>query len=330
MCTGCVIKNALMKEKILKLHLDHKMPIKEICKLYNYHRNTISGWKSDYIKYGIEGLIDKSRKPNSHADEFSKETINAIKTVRKDPSNRRIIGPIEIRHRLIKQYGINASRSGIAKVLKRENLIDLKKSKRNKKKNRLKMQKITTPGELIQGDVKYAFKHISGYWNYQYSAVDYFTGLAYGIIYEIQSNLETVLFTKSISKYYPFDIQGIQTDNHAVFTNRYTGYLKSADVSNPRLHSLDLLCQRLNIEHYLIDKGKPAQNGKVERFHRACEEEFYQRESFKTLDQARRKFRDFIYYYNHERSHQGLDGLTPIEKLRTIPEFSHIKELIPK
>ncbi|MFZ6016034.1 MAG: integrase core domain-containing protein [Nitrospirota bacterium] len=28
------------------------------------------------------------------------------------------------------------------------------------------------------------------------------------------------------------------------------------------------------MKHYLIDPGKPMQNGKVERFHRICEEEF--------------------------------------------------------
>lgn len=93
------------------------------------------------------------------------------------------------------------------------------------------------------------------------------------------------------------------------------------------MHCFDINCIRLGITHYLIDKGKPCQNGKVERFHRSCEEEFYQRERFKDLNSARKKFRDFLYYYNNEREHQGLNDLTPVQKLQTFSNYSHIKSL---
>jgi len=56
--------------------------------------------------------------------------------------------------------------------------------------------------------------------------------------------------------------------------------LKSSDPMNPRLHPIDLECQRLNIIHYLIDPGKPAQNGKVERSHRTDQEHFYDLNKF--------------------------------------------------
>jgi len=58
----------------------------------------------------------------------------------------------------------------------------------------------------------------------------------------------------------------IKTDNGSNFTNRYTGYLKSTDTINPKLHAFDILCQKYNIIHYLIDPGKPSQNGKKEDF----------------------------------------------------------------
>jgi len=103
--------------------------------------------------------------------------------------------------------------------------------------------------------------------------------------------------------------------------------LKSTDPLNPRLHPFDLLCRELGIIHYLIDPGKPAQNGKVERFHRICEEEFYQRESFKDLSSLRKKFRDFLYYFNNERESLALNGLTPLEKLRSFPQYSNIKAI---
>lgn len=316
-----------MRQQWLKLHLKRGMPITEIANLSGYHQDTLYLWKAKYLKSGLEGLIDKSRAPLSHPNEYPPEAKDKIRLLRKEG---RGIGPEIIRLRLLKRFGIDASRSGIAGFLKREGLVNEKISRRIKnKKQRLKKCKIHEPGEMIQMDVKYAFKSYADCWYYQYSAVDYLTGIAYGIIYELQSNLEGILFTNSLLEFYPFSIGNIQTDNHSTFTNRYTGYEKSVDVLNSRLHCFDLNCQRLKITHYLIDKGKPAQNGKVERFHRTCEEEFYQRETFKDLNSARKKLRDFLYYYNNEREHLGLCGMTPLEKLQTFPQYANIRSLTP-
>jgi transposase len=325
MCHQCDMIKANMRERWIKLHLEQGISLLELSRMIGLHRNTLSNWKNSYLKHGLEGLVDKSKKPHSHPAEYDQSIKNQIKEIRLDKLNKRIPGPIEIKARLFDGFDINASRSGIAKCLKREGLIDPTKSKRNKKKNRLKKCKIKELG-FIQMDVKYAFKSVADYWYYQYSSIDYLTGVAHGNIYEVQSNFEGILFTKSIINFYPFLLKGIQTDNHSTFTNRYTGYLKS-ESPLPRLHAFDLNCQKYGIEHYLIDKGKPGQNGKVERFHRTCEQEFYQQEKFKDLNQARKKFRDFLYYYNHERRHQGLNNLRPIEKLRTIAGFEHVKEL---
>lgn len=321
-CPHC---QANMREQWLKLYFEKKIPITEIAKLSGRHQDTLYLWKSNYLKYGLGGLIPKSRAPHNHPNEYSDDLKSKIKLLRKQGKG---IGPEIIKIRLKKQYDIKISRSGIAGFLKKEGLIDLKLSRRIKnKKKRVKNCKIHEPGQLIQLDVKYAFKSYADYWYYQYSAIDYLTGIAYGMIYEIQSNLEGILFTNSLLSFYPFGIKGIQTDNHSTFTNRHTGCEKSANPLNPRLHPFDLNCQKLDIEHYLIDKGKPAQNGKVERFHRTCEQEFYQREIFKDLNSARKKFRDFLYYYNNNREHLGLNGLTPLEKLQTIPGFEKVKSL---
>ncbi|MFH1671570.1 MAG: integrase core domain-containing protein [Candidatus Portnoybacteria bacterium] len=323
-CPHC---QANMREQWIKLHLEKRMPITEIAKLSGHHQDTLYIWKSNYLKYGRDGLIPKSRAPHNHPNEYADEIKSKIKLLRKQ--GRGICADV-IKVRLKKRHNIEASRSGIAGFLKREGLVNPKLSRRIKnKKKRIKKCKIHEPGQLIQFDVKYAFKSFADYWFYQYSSIDYLTGIAYGMIYEIQSNLEGILFTNSLLNFYPFRIKGIQTDNHSTFTNRYTGYEKSADPLNPRLHPFDLNCQRLDIEHYLTDKGKPAQNGKVERFHRTCEQEFYQREIFKDLNSARKKFRDFLHYYNNNREHLGLNGLTPLEKLRTIAGFEKVKSLNP-
>ncbi len=315
-----------MKLQLIKMHLERGLTVSNVAELAKVYQSTVYRWLERYKKYGELGLVDLSRAPRTHPNEYSGEIKERIKLLRKEGKG---IGPDIIKLRFRKRFSFEISRSGIAKFLNKEGLVNEKLSRRIKnKKERIKKCRIHEPGELAQIDIKYAVKSFANHWFYQYSAIDYLTGLAYGNIYELESNFESILFLKSVVKFYPFEIKGIQTDNASVFTNRYTGYLKSPDPLNPRLHPLDLLCKELSIHHYLIDPGKPAQNGKVERFHRTCEQEFYQRESFKDLNSLRKKFRDFLHYYNNEREHLGLNGLTPLEKLQTFPNYEKIKEIV--
>jgi transposase InsO family protein len=109
----------------------------------------------------------------------------------------------------------------------------------------------------------------------------------------------------------------LKTDNGSNFTNRYTGYLKSSDLLNPRLHNFDILCQKLNIIHYLIDPGKPQQNSYVERSHRGDQEIFYDRNKFKTLKDLKIKIKLWNEEYNN-LEHCGLNGKTPNEMLQLL------------
>lgn len=326
-CQNCQIK---VREQIIKQHIEQGVSISQLAKISGRHENTLYAWKAKYLESGIDGLKDVSRAPHRHQNEYPDDIKERIIELRKEGliKERRYIGPQVIAWRMEKRFGIKISPSGIGKFLHRANLIPEQNRRRRPKKERVAKCRIHDPGELLQVDVKYAVKSYAGYWFYEYDAIDYMTGIVHGEIYEIQSNFESILFLQTLIKKYPFIIQGIQTDNGSVFTNYYTGYKKSADPMKPRLHCLDLWCQQRNINHYLIDPGKPAQNGKIERFHRTVEEELYQNNSFKDLNSLRKKFRDYLYYYNNEREHQSLGGLTPVEKLRTFPKYEIIKEII--
>jgi len=80
------------------------------------------------------------------------------------------------------------------------------------------------------------------------------------------------------------------------------------------MHALDQFCAAHNIVHYLIDPGKPAQNGTVERSHREDQEKFYEQNRFKNLDDLKRKLKVWNTYYNN-LEHCGLGGKTPNEFL---------------
>lgn len=317
------------KFEYIKLSIEERMPAKKVAELAGVHENTVYNWLAAYHTGGFAALAEKSRAPKSHPNEYSDELKDLIRNMRADgvKKEKRYLGEGLIAHRLERDWGINISHSGIGMFMQREGLISTQR-KRRPKKDRVQHCRIHEPGELAQMDVKYAVKSHAGYWYFEYDAIDYVTGIVIGDIYEIQSTFESVLFFDTLCKRLPFPLTGLQTDNHSTFTNYYTGYTKSADPSQPRLHALDLACQRRGITHYLIDPGKPAQNGKIERFHRTVEDEFYQTNTFKDLNSLRKKFRDYLHYYNNEREHSAFAYRTPLEQLQTFPQYEKIKAIM--
>lgn len=317
------------KYEVLKLVLEEGMSARRVADLAGVHENTIYNWKHAFEKGGIQALADESRAPQSHANEYPEEIKELIRAIRARGlrKEKRHLGEGIITYRLKRDWGITVSHSGVGAFLKREGLVSSKK-KRRPKKERVDRCRIHEPGELLQMDVKYGVKNVAGRWFYEYDAIDYVTGIVIGDIYPIQSNYESVKFLEVIVKRSPFSVRGIQTDNHSTFTNYYTGYQKSADPLHPRLHALDLACAQHGITHYLIDPGKPAQNGKIERFHLTAENDFWQQETFTDLNSVKRKFRDFLHYHNNERENQAIGYMTPLQKLQTFPEYVKIKAII--
>jgi transposase InsO family protein len=118
-----------------------------------------------------------------------------------------------------------------------------------------------------------------------------------------------------VQEKFPYIIQALKTDNHSTFTNYYLGTNKRSDMTVKTVHALDRWCATRNIVHYLIDPGKPAQNGTVERSHREDEEKFYQRNQFKHKQDLETKIRAWNEYYNN-LEHCSLDGKTPNEMLQ--------------
>ncbi len=57
------------------------------------------------------------------------------------------------------------------------------------------------------------------------------------------------------------------------------------------LHALDIFCGKNGIIHYLIDPGKPAQNGTVERSHSEDQEKFYNQNKFKNIQDLQKKIK---------------------------------------
>lgn len=289
--------------------IDKELKLKDVAKVCPHSKRSLERWVSAYKKHGESGLEPKSTRPRCHPNETGIRIKERIIELRKKTKKC----ALKLKWQLEKE-NISIHKNTIQKIIKTEGLV------RKYKVRKLKYKYIKvplSPGELIEIDVKYVPEKIGRMRYYQFTAIDCATRWRYLEIYDDCSNYSSIKFLEKVTRIAPFRIRAIKTDNGSNFTNRYVGYDKSSDPLNPKLHALDLLCQEKSIIHYLIDPGKPAQNGKVERSHRSDQEIFYDRNRFKDVIDLKKKIRVWNRYYNN-LEHCGLDGKTPNEMLKLL------------
>ena len=281
----------------------------DAAKLFPGGQRTLERWVSAYRESGEAGLMPKSTRPKSQPNETPIRIKERIIELRKETK----LCAKKLNYKLVKE-NISISDRVIGKIIKTEGLT------RKYRTRKLKYKYIKVPlakGDLVEIDIKYVPDLIGNKRYFQFTAIDCASRWRYLEIYDDFGNGSAIDFLNKLISVVEFRIRAIKTDNGSSFTNRYTGYLKSADPVNPRLHPFDLECQRLNIIHYLIDPGKPAQNGKVERSHRTDQEMFYNRRNFKTILGLKRAIKEWNIQYNN-LEHCALDGLTPNEALARV------------
>jgi len=283
------------------------------CHYFGISRKTFYKWYKRYLASGKDpkSLQDQSRRPKSNPKATPKEVVALIVKLRK----RTGFGPRRLQFYLQRDYSIKISVCAVYKVLLRENMI--KRYKRKKKIFQSYGQYIKYPGHLIQIDVKHLPKRPGQFdsRDYQYSAKDVFTKLRFIKIYKDLSANNSVDFLNRTVVFFPFKISRIQTDHGVEFTYDMIPHIN-------KIHPLDKLCKKLNIKHRLSPVATPRYNGQIERSIRTDIEEFYRRlKPCSSYYQLYNKLLNYSKYYNYFRPHMSINMLSPIQKLRSIPEF---------
>lgn len=294
------------KFRWIKPVLDKEISVKNMAKVCPFSERSLKYWIANYRKFGMAGLENKSRRPKTNPNETPIRIKERIIELRKDKKQcaMKIMWDLQ-------DEGLNIHFQTIQKIIKNEGLI---RKYRTRKKNIPYESKQWQPGEMVEIDVKWVPGRINGDMYYQFTAIDCSSRWRYLNAYPFCSNGNTIKFVKELMMIAPFKIKSIKTDNGCNFTNRYLGYAMSADPLKIRLHDFDVLCNNMKITHYLIDPGKPAQNGKVERSHRTDQQKFYDEEVFKSFEELKYKLRLWNMFYN-DTKHCSLGGKTPNQVL---------------
>ena len=265
--------------------------ISDICNAFGVSRETWYKWKRRYDTWGLEGLKDQSRKPHNIKNvKVTKEIELIILELRLYDR----FGPMRIRFRLKRKYGVSLGAKTIYRILKKHNLNVLSvQIKRKYKRFEMKY-----PNELVQMDTKGPF-YLKGSQN-----KNYFIHVIDDCSRKVVSkwcNRRTSREALSVLIQW-IEINGKPTrvmhDGGREFTsNEFKKFLNTNVIKDKQ-----------------IPKGYPQEQGKVEAYNKIVISEFLQVEELIDAEDGIEKYNSFVNSYNYEREHGGIDGLTPSEK----------------
>jgi transposase InsO family protein len=196
------------------------------------------------------------------------------------------------------------SPSGVYNILKRSGVNRLSTGMKEVKRKIIKER----AGELGHMDLHHLSKSIvkdQSKRRYLLCVVDDCTRIAWA---ELVSDVKSisVMFTalkclNVLSDHYQIRFEEVMTDNGAEFGVR---------TSTQKLHHpFERMLLELGIVHRYIRPYRPQTNGKVERFWRTIEEDMLRDTFYDSEAQLKEELIQYLYYYNHERHHQGINNI---------------------
>jgi transposase InsO family protein len=90
-----------------------------LCQEYGISTKTGYKWKERFLRDGIRGMVERSRRPKSHADQLAEETVCEIIRLKLAHSSW---GPRKVRELYRRRHGEVASESSFKRVLERAGL----------------------------------------------------------------------------------------------------------------------------------------------------------------------------------------------------------------
>ena len=257
-----------------------------VLRRYHISKASLMRWNKQYDGTK-ESLMPKSHKP--HRQHPNAHTEQELKWIRDYHRRNPNISICELYGKLREKKAYSRHPGSLYRVFVR---LGFRKKVESTKKKSKHLGHYDTPTELgikWQMDVKYVPKACYTGTDdekfYQYTMIDESSRERFIYAYKESSSYSTVDFVKRAFIYFGYGPEIIQTDNGGEFTHTQ---------KTKRVHPLDVLCNKLHIEHKTIRPKTPWHNGKVERSHRNDQERFYNHLSFYSYEDLQKQMRQYL------------------------------------
>lgn len=277
----------------------------EVARRFNVSRQTVHAWLARYERGGLAALADRSHRPKGCAHQMPAAIEAVVLEMRRGNPDW---GPRRLLHELAREgVGPLPSRSGIYRLLKRHDQIDV--HARRKRDRKFKRWERGTAMELWQMDVVGGILLADG------TELKALTGIDDHSRFIVCAGLMVRANSRSVCSHFADAMrtygvpQELLTDNGKVFTGRF---------GRGKVEVLfDRICRENGIDHLLTAPRSPTTTGKIERWHRTLREEFLAGKVFTSRAEAQAQLDAWVSTYNYERPHDSLDMATPASRFLT-------------
>jgi len=296
----------LIKE--YKLVKEKKHPqFRFVSDFYKFHDTNRQTFLKYYNRFAISDnefdLLPQKRGPKWKSRRPLPYIENKTIELRKKGLNRYEI--VSILKPKLKQF--TPSPSGVYNISKRYNLNKLSTKMKEEKRKIIKHK----AGDLAHIDCHYLDKNIvSGIKErlFLVAIIDDATRIVWVEIVPNIKSLTTMFATMRILNYFEqnhnIKFKELLSDNGAEFGRR--------NMKSPQEHPFERLLIETDIKHRYTRPYRPQTNGKIERFWKTIESDLLEDMVFDSIEHLSDELSQYVYYYNHQRPHQGINGDNPV------------------
>ena len=267
-------------------------------------RQTVHEWLRRYAAAGLAGLADRSSKPLTCPHQMEPELEARIVEMRRAHPGW---GPRTILVWLEREgVSLLPGRTSVERCLIRHGLVTPQARKR--KRSDYKRWERSRAMELWQMDIVGGVRIVDGSEAKIVSGIDDHARFVVSAKVVARATARPVCDALTSA----MDTHGVPeeilTDNGKVFTARFG--------PGPGPVLFDKICNDNGITHILTAPRSPTTTGKIERWHKTLRREFLDGKVFDSIEDAQAQLDVWVHHYNHERPHQSLGGVPPLERFK--------------
>jgi transposase InsO family protein len=286
-----VAYDPVFRAKLMALH-QRGVALTALSAEYRVPREVLGRWWARYQTQDLAGLAPHSRRPHASPTRVSGAIERDILRLRSQRLSAMRIA-----------YALKIGHSTVQRVLERYGQNQLPRPPRPTPRRYEKRR----PGELVHIDLKYLPALRNARNDFEFAAVDDFSREAVVAIRTEATSLAAATFLEHVAATLPYPITAVLTDNAFAFTMRHAHH-------SERRTRFQEVCAALGIRHDLLRPYAPQSNGKVERFFRTIDDECLHVQPLFTFAARTRAVEQFVWFYNHQRPHMSLGGMTPVDR----------------